>query len=453
LRTRAALSLRADSASGSTSRAPMTGLKQTADSAGRPLDALNFFLADVRDGLGPYLAIYLLTVQKWDEASIGLVMAVAGIAGILAQTPAGAIVDSATAKRGLVIAAAAVVTIASLAVPLVTNAYALAGVQSLSAVAAAVFPPAIAAITLGIVGPKAFARRMGRNEGFNHAGNAVAAGLAAALAYLFGPVVVFWLMAAMAIASTLATLAIPANAIDNDVARGLARPDRERSAASQAGAGPPPSAWRTLLANPTLLIFAAAMVLFHFSNAAMLPLAGQKLALQNPALATSLMAACIVAAQLIMVPVALVVGAKADIWGRKPIFLAAFLVLAVRGALYPLSDSPYWIVGVQLLDGIGAGIFGALFPVVVADLTRGKGHFNLSLGAIATASGIGAALSTAFAGLLVVRFGYGVAFQALAAVAVLGLILYAFGMPETRSGEAPAPSEGDDESLTGAIRA
>lgn len=424
----------------------MTRLVPSARNAQRPLDALNFFLADVRDGLGPYLAIYLLSVQKWDEASIGMVMAVAGIAGILAQTPAGALVDASTAKRSLLIVAAAVVTCASLAVPLVSNPYAVAAVQSLSAIAAAVFPPAIAAITLGIVGPKAFARRMGRNEGFNHAGNACAAGLAAALAYAFGPVVVFWLMAAMAIASTLATLSIPAAAIDNDVARGL-MPKRAESldpSEGDAAPGAAPSAWSTLLANPVLLKFAVAIVLFHFSNAAMLPLAGQKLALQNPALATSLMAACIVAAQLIMVPVALVVGAKADTWGRKPIFLAAFLVLAVRGALYPLSDSPYWIVGVQLLDGIGAGIFGALFPVVVADLTRGRGHFNLSLGAIATASGIGAALSTAFAGLIIVRLGYDVAFLALAAVAGLGFLVYAFGMPETRSDHhTAAPSEGE----------
>src|SRR5258705_7785255 len=72
----------------------------------RPLDALNFFLADVRDGLGPYLAIYLLTVQKWDEASIGLVMSVATLAGLLAQTPAGALVDATRAKRAVVASAA-----------------------------------------------------------------------------------------------------------------------------------------------------------------------------------------------------------------------------------------------------------------------------------------------------------------------------------------------------------
>jgi MFS family permease len=389
------------------------------------LDAVNFFLADVRDGLGPYLAVYLLTAQKWDEATIGVVMAVAGVAGIVAQTPAGALVDASKTKRALIVCAAAVVTLASLAVPMVSNVYAMAGVQSLSAAAGAVFPPAIAAVTLGIVGPKAFAARTGRNEGFNHAGNACAAALAAGLAYVFGAVVVFWVMSVMAIASIFATLAIPAATIDNDVARGLLPSDQAQPT------HPMPSSWRAVAANPLLLTFAASTVLFHFANAAMLPLAGQKLAHQNPELATSYMAGCIVAAQVIMVPVALVVGAKVDAWGRKPIFLVAFLILALRGALYPLSDSAYWILSVQLLDGIGAGIFGALFPVVVADLTRGQGHFNVSLGAIATATGTGAALSMAFAGLIVVNAGYGAAFLSLAAIAGAGFMIYAFGMPET----------------------
>ena len=415
--------------------------------ASRPLDAVNFFLADVRDGLGPYLAIYLLTIQKWDEASIGIVMSIAGVAGILAQAPAGALVDNSNAKRAVVVIAAILVTITSLAVPFVSGAVAVTALQSLSAIAGAVFPPAIAAITLGIVGPKVFAARMGRNEGFNHAGNAVAAALAAALAYFFGPIVVFWLMAAMAVASIVSTLAIPADSIDDNVARGLL--PGEMHAGEK---GHSPTSWAAVFSNRTLLIFAVAMVLFHFANAAMLPLAGQKLATANAALATSLMAACIVAAQLIMVPVALVVGSKADTWGRKPIFLAAFAVLAIRGALYPLSDSPYWIVAVQLLDGVGAGIFGALFPVVVADLTQGQGRFNAALGVIAAAAGLGGALSTAFAGVVVVHAGYATAFLSLAAIAAAGLVVYAFGMPETRGQNAepddampgsnlPAPAE------------
>ena len=389
----------------------------------RRLDALNFFLADVHDGLGPYLAIYLLTVQHWDEASIGIVMSMGGIAALLAQTPAGALIDATMAKRAILVAAAGFVTLGSVALPWTESFVAVAAMKVLTGGAQSVFAPSIAPITLGIVGPKAFARRIGRNEAFNHAGNATAASVAAATAYFFGPVVVFWLMAAMAVASIAVTLSIPAGAIDHHVARGL-----------EAGAGhdrDQPSGLSVLMSSRPLLVFAVCVALFHFANAAMLPLVGQKLALVNREIGTSLMAVCIVAAQAVMVPVAMVTGAKADTWGRKPIFLAGFAILSLRGFLYPFSDNPYWLVGVQLLDGFGAGIFGALFPVIVSDITRGTGRFNVSQGAIATAQGIGASLSAAVAGLIVVNAGYGAAFWTLAAIAVAGLVLFLVAMPET----------------------
>jgi MFS family permease len=401
-------------------------LQHAGKTIGRALDALNFFLADVRDGLGPYLAIYLLTEQKWDQASIGVVMSVAALAGILAQTPAGALIDKSTAKRALMVAAAIVVTLACLALPFIHRFELVAATQALAAAAGAIFAPAVAAVTLGIVGPRAFARRTGRNEAFNHAGNAVAATLAGIAAYFYGPIVVFWLLAAMAVASVFATLSIPADAIDDHVARGL-----DGSTERGAGHGEGPSGFQVLLTCRPLLIFAAATVLFHFANAAMLPLVGQKLALVNRELGTTLMSVCIVAAQLVMVPVAMLVGHKADVWGRKPIFAVALAVLALRGALYPLSDNPYWLVSVQLLDGVGAGIFGALFPLVVADLTRGTGHFNVSQGAIAAAAGLGGALSAGVAGFIVVGAGYSAAFLFLAAVAGVGLIGFTTLMPET----------------------
>jgi len=405
----------------------------------RALDALNFFLADVRDGLGPYLAIYLLTEQKWDEASIGIVMSVAALAGIIAQTPAGALIDRSTAKRALMVTAAVLVTLSCIALPMIHRFELVAATQAIAAAAGAIFAPAVAAVTLGIVGPRAFARRTGRNEAFNHAGNAVAAAIAGVTAYSFGPVVVFWLLAAMAVASIFATLAIPSASIDHHVARGL-----DDTAEPDGAHHDKPSGFQVLLTCRPLLIFAVATVAFHFSNAAMLPLVGQKLALVNRDLGTTLLSVCIIAAQMVMVPVAMLVGHKADVWGRKPIFTAALAVLALRGMLYPLSDNPYWLVSVQLLDGVGAGIFGALFPLVVADLTRGTGHFNVSQGAIATAAGLGGALSTAAAGLIVVKAGYSAAFLFLAGVAGAGLIGFATMMPETlRRAENEGSKPGD----------
>ncbi|WP_132252031.1 MFS transporter [Methylobacterium segetis] len=427
----------------------MSGVSGVADALGpvrapseralRGLDALNFFLADVRDGLGPYLAIYLLAVrgpeQGWNEATIGLVMTIAGIAGLIAQTPAGALIDRTNHKGAIVIAAAVAVTLSCLILPFVSNFYLVAATQSLAGIAGAIFPPALAAITLGVVGPKMFSKRIGRNEGFNHAGNATSAAIAGSTAYFFGPIVVFWLMAVLAAASIVAMLMIPAKAIDDDLARGLDCTETEDCEQ--------PSGLAALFQNKYLLLFAVLCTAFHLANAAMLPSVGQLLTkISGKDHATSLIAVCIVAAQCVMVPVAVFVGAKADVIGRKPIFLVAFGVLALRGVLYTLSDNPFWLVGVQCLDGIGAGIYGALFPIVVADLTRGTGRFNVAQGAVATAQGLGASFSASLAGVIIVAAGFSTAFLSLAAIAAAGFVVYLVMMPESRGFEPQARPDG-----------
>lgn len=398
---------------------------------GTRLDALNFFLADVRDGLGPYLAIYLIAVrgpaQGWNEATVGMVLTIAGIVGLLSQTPAGGLIDRARNKPLVIVAAALLVTASSVSLPFVTGFTVVTITQSIAAAAGAVFAPAIAAVTLGLFGPKAFSARVGRNEAFNHAGNAVSAGLAGLLAWRFGPVVVFWLMGGLTLASVIVALRIDNAAIDNDLARGL---DCAEDADCEQ-----PGGWRVLVENRPLLLFAAVAALFHLANAAMLTSVSQLLAKTvGKDSATSLTAACIVAAQVVMVPMAILVGRKADRWGRKPIFIAAFAVLALRGALYTVSNDAWWLVGVQALDGVGAGIFGALFPIIVADLTRGSGRFNVAQGAVATAQGLGAAISATLAGSIIVGFGYTASFLTLAAIALAGLILYVVAMPETKPG-------------------
>jgi MFS family permease len=403
--------------------------------ANRALDAANFFLADVRDGLGPYLAVYLLTEQKWDEGRIGIVMSVATIAGLLAQTPAGALIDATTAKRMIMVGAAMVVTAASLLLPVFPDFWPVVVSQGIAHAAGVIFPPAIAGISLGVVGHRAFTRRVGRNETFNHAGNFVSAVIAGGAAFLFGPVVVFFLLAVQSVASIASIWAIPEKAIDHDLARGLHDAETGDTEREQ------PSGFSVLLTCRPLLVFALCVLLFHLSNAAMLPLVGQKLALQNRNMGTSLMSACIAAAQLVMVPMAILVGARADAWGHKRFFLVALAILPIRGALYTLSDNPAWLVGVQLLDGIGAGIFGAIYPVIVADLMRNTGRFNAAQGVIITALGVGAALSTALAGFVVVKAGYSAAFLTLGAIAAIGFIVFLLAFPGT-GGDAPAASPG-----------
>ena len=185
--------------------------------------------------------------------------------------------------------------------------------------------------------------------------------------------------------------------------------------------------WR----RPPLLMFVAAISLFHFANAAMLPLLGEKLALGSKGTETMFMAGCITTAQIVMVPMAVLVGHKADLWGRKPIFLVAFAVLPLRGLLYTLTHNPYALVSIQILDGIGAGIFAPLFLIVTADLTKGTGRYNIVQGGAAAAWGLGAALSNAVAGFMVDRAGYNIAFLFLAAAALTAFMLFWIAVPET----------------------
>jgi hypothetical protein len=298
--------------------------------------------------------------------------------------------------------------------------------------------PTLAAISLGVVGPARFARRAGRNEAMFHFGNAAINLVILAAAPFAGTPILFWMMAGTGAASALAALLVPERAIDHAVARGLA-PD-----AAVRGRGPSP--WGALLASRPLLVFAGCGALFHMANASMLSLVAQKLALQNVGFGISLTAACAIAAQSVMVPTAALAGARADAWGRRPLLLAAFAALALRGVLYTAFDHPAWLVGVQLLDGVGAGLTGALFPVVVADVTRGTGHFGAAQGIVGATHAVGGIISGTLAGLIVVRAGYDTAFLTLAAIAALGGALFWLAMPETRpaaagdGGGAPLPA-------------
>ena len=300
---------------------------------------------------------------------------------------------------------------------------------SILAVAGDAFVPAVSALTLGLVTKDKLARRLGRNSAFDHGGNIVIALLAGAVGYAFSQRAVFLMVPVFAALTSAAVLAIPADAINHDRARDLAADGGAKGAAA---------GYRILFQTPSLTIFALCAMLFHFANAPLLPLVGQKLALQFPKEATAMMSFCMVAAQGVMLPIAILVGRNADAVGRKPIFLIAFAVLPIRAALYALSDNAFWLIGVQLLDGVGAGIYGALTPLVIADIMHGSGRYNLAQGAVATTMGIGASVSALFAGEMVDHFGYSVTFLVLgAAAAVAFLVFFAF-MPETRNDDAQA---------------
>ena len=139
-----------------------------------------------------------------------------------------------------------------------------------------------------------------------------------------------------------------------------------------------------------------------------------------------------VRAQLVVAALSPWVGRRAEIWGRRPLLLIGFAALPIRGLLFAGVASPDLLLAVQLLDGITAAVFAVMVPLVVADLTRGTGHFNLGQGILGTATGIGASLSTTLAGYVTDRFGSSAAFAALAAIAFVGLVTLWRLMPETR---------------------
>lgn len=392
------------------------------------LDAVNFLMADVQTGVGPFLAIYLAASLHWNPADIGVAISAGGIAGLITQTPVGAFVDRLRYKREAIAAGAALIAVGSLAIVFLHSFPEILGAQMVLGVVGTFFPPAMAGMTLGIVGQARLDRRIGRNETFNHAGNVFNATLCGLLGFFVARRAIFYYTAALCLVMIATIFFIRKDEIDFQRSRGCEDEDENHDEDERGKA----SGFLQVLANRSLLIFIVSVVLFHFANAAMLPLIGQELSRGNPKGSSLYMAVCIVGAQLVMIPVALFAGRFAGTWGRKTVFLIGFAALPIRGFLYTLNKNPYFHVSVQLMDGIGAAIFAVVSVLIIADLTRGSGRFNFTLGVVATATGLGASLSNGITGFIVQRAGFNAAFLSLAGVASLALAIFWIFMPETR---------------------
>lgn len=381
------------------------------------LCALNFLLADVRDGLGPFLGVYLQS-RSWQPGEIGLVMTVGGLAGMAASAPLGALVDRIEMKRLLVAACGAAIVLASVIILFAPGFFTTAVSQVINGVAAAAIGPAIAGITLGLVGQAGYAAQVGRNEAFNHGGNVAAAVLAGALGYVFGIGAVFAVMAAMAMGSVVALAFIDPKRIDYRVARGLA--DNAESHAS---------GWTVLMRCMPLLILAGTLTLFHLGNGAMLPLLGQALVARGAGDPSAYTGATIVVAQLTMVPMALLAARLAEQRGYWIVVLLALLALPLRGLIAAVVTGPIGLVPVQILDGVGAGLLGVAVPGLVARILAGTGHVNAGLGAVMAMQGVGASLSPALGGAVAQYFGYSASFLTLGGIALLALVLWIVTRP------------------------
>jgi MFS family permease len=394
----------------------------------RGLDWFIFFVADVQTGFGPFVSVYL-TTERWTQFDIGLVLSAAGFVSLLGQMPGGALVDAARSERfvaGVAIITICVSALTYAALPIFPVV--LAG-SILHALASCVLGPAMVAISLGLVGHAAIGERLGRNARFASIGNGLAAAVMGACGYLLSARAVFIVTVLLLIPALLALRTISPKEIDPEQAHG-ARPRRPEIK--------PPIKPGELMHNRPLLIFAGCLLLFHLANGSMLPLMGSVMTMRSAQWATLLIAACIVVPQLVVAALSPWFGSRAEIWGRRPLLLIGFAALPIRGVLFALVSNPLLLVGVQLLDGITAAVFAVMVPLVVADLTRGTGRFNLGQGIIGTATGIGASLSATFAGYMTDRFGSVPAFAGLALIALAGLMLLWFMMPETRPEPEPA---------------
>ncbi len=368
-----------------------------------------------------------LTEQKWTQSDIGLLLTISGLVSLFGQAPCGALVDATRSLRAL--AAIALVAIAGSA--FVFAAYPVFAVALASrlvlAIASCTLGLGIVAISVGLAGERGLARRLGRNAAFASAGTGIAAGLMGASGYYLSDRAVFYIAGALTIPAIVALFNIRPDDIApaSDAARGKASSLRAQLGSLFA-----------LSRQPTLVAFALCVLMFHLANAAMLPLAASLVTQRSEKLATVLVAAAIVAPQFTVTLLSPLVGYLADRWGRRPLLLFGFGALAVRGVLFAFIADPRALVAIQLLDGVSAAALGVLVPLTIADLTRDSGHFNLAQGSVGCAMGFGASLSTTLSGFFSDRYGAAFAFDVLAGFAVLGLILLALAMPETKPGSA-----------------
>jgi predicted MFS family arabinose efflux permease len=386
----------------------------------RGLDWFIFCVADVQTGFGPFIAVYL-TTQKWTQLDIGLILTVGGLVGLVAQTPAGMLVDWARSER--TVAAVAVLAIATSALIYVALPVfpAILTAAVLHALASSVLGPVIAAISLGLVGHAGIAARLGRNARFASIGNGFAAALMGTIGVFFAARSVFIVTALLIVPTLFALRRISAREIIPQQAHG--GPDQDR----------PTTPLTVLLRQRPLIALGCCVGLFHLANAAMLPLMASALTSRfNEDWATGLTAACIVVPQLVVALIAPTVGRLAETWSPRPLLALGFSALIVRGVLFATADHPAVIVAAQVLDGISAAALGVIVPLMVANITRGTGRFNSALGVMGTIAGGAAALSTTLAGVMTnyvnTRFAF-FGLSALAVVAVLTVVLFA---PRTR---------------------
>jgi predicted MFS family arabinose efflux permease len=390
----------------------------------RALDWFVFFLADAQMGFGPLVAVYL-TAQKWTQGDIGLVLTAGGLLALAGQMPGGGLVDAARSERVLAAMAVAVIGASAFLIGSWPVFLVVLAAKLLHSAASCILGPAIAAISLGLVGHSAVAERLGRNARFASIGAGLAAVGMGTAGYLISNQAVFFVTTALCLPTLVALWLIGGGQVD---------PERAHGGTAAPHPGDPMATIRMLLRNRPLMIFACCLALFHLANAAMLPLTASVVTMRSSEWAAAMVGACMFVPQLVVAAFAPWMGRQVTRSGRRGLLILGFGALPIRGVLLAFATSPYMIVLVQVLDGVSAAVLAVMVPLVIADVTRGTGHFNLAQGTAGTAVGIGASLSTVLAGYTYDYFGMASAFLSLAGVAVAGFIAVLIFMPETGAG-------------------
>ena len=390
----------------------------------RALDWLNFFMADVQTGFGPFVSFYLAD-QGWSKEYVGFALTAGGLSGVAAQLPGGALIDGVRRKRLLVAIGVLMITASAILLALWPNLPIVLAGELLHGATGGIIGPAIGAISLGLVGRRAMSARVGRNQRFDAAGNALTAAGLGLIAQMLSKSAIFFGVALLAVPTLVALSRID----PQEIAYGRAR--------NASGRDDPGDLQRIrdLLKSRGLLAFAAAAILFRFADASMLPLVSEDLGSGRQSLAAILMAGTIIVPQVIVAVTAPWVGHYAEQWGRNPILLIGFTLEPIRGVLLAMSQSPVFIMAAQMLDGIVGAIVTVMTVLVITDLTTGTGRFNLTRGAVGACTGIAAAVSTTATGVVAGGLGREAAFLSIAGVAALAALLLWLYLPESKPSE------------------
>lgn len=388
----------------------------------RGLDWLNFFIADVQEGFGAFVAFYLADLS-WSQESIGEMLTLGRVASALSLIPGGALTDAVRWKRALIATGISMIAAAALILALHPTFIFVIGAEILHGLTAGIITPAIAAISLGIVGRRAMSCRIGRNHRFDAAGNALTAAAMGALGSYIGKSTIFLAAAALTLPALFALTFVRSDEIDYDRARNAGK-DHEGRPAMQG--------FTVLVKNRQLLWFTSSAALFQLADASMLALAIESVGRSSSAQSSLMASAMIVAPQTVVALLASWIGYFSETWGRKPLLLTSFAVQIMRAILFGFVSNSILLIAVQLLDGVSGAIRTVLTTVVVADLTTGTGRFNLARGAVGLVVALAASISTTTFGFVAQDMGHWAAFLSMAAVAAAGGAVIWFRLNETK---------------------